>query len=30
VHKAEVLGYKTDEEDVSFLYKLKKASGRDK
>jgi tetratricopeptide (TPR) repeat protein len=30
VHKAEALGYKLDKEDLEFLEKLKKASGRDK
>jgi tetratricopeptide (TPR) repeat protein len=30
VHKAEGLGYKPDKEDLEFLDKLKKVSGRDK
>jgi len=30
IHKAEALGYKADKEDLEFLDKLKKASGRNK
>jgi Tfp pilus assembly protein PilF len=30
VHKAEALGYRVEKEDLEFLDKLKKASGKDK